>query len=254
MSSLYHIQQDLEAILYEIEENDGEITDELAEQLAITEDELKTKLESYVHTINTYNAFVDECKAEKTRINNLQNVRKNRVERLKKAVLDAVLLYGGTGRAGNKVIELPTLRLSTRSSKEVEIDTTRIEYFIRTFKSYLNELYLNGVIYIGEDVSLKNILDEVNKRCKQYEDNWVDFTLNDLTTLKVTISTTDTIYNLMRDRTKFIEGLVQHDIYAEISNATTKEDIKKGIEKSQISDTSPITIGNIKINQNLQIK
>ena len=47
MASIYNITTELEDIFLELEENGGELTPELAERLAITQDNLKSKLDSY---------------------------------------------------------------------------------------------------------------------------------------------------------------------------------------------------------------
>lgn len=47
MASIYNITTELEDIFLELEENGGELTPELEERLTITQDNLKSKLDSY---------------------------------------------------------------------------------------------------------------------------------------------------------------------------------------------------------------
>ena len=48
MTNIYNITAELEDIFLELEENDGELTPELEERLAITQDNLKEKLNNYL--------------------------------------------------------------------------------------------------------------------------------------------------------------------------------------------------------------
>ena len=48
MASIYNITTELEDIFLELEENEGELTPELEKRLAITQESLKSKLDSYL--------------------------------------------------------------------------------------------------------------------------------------------------------------------------------------------------------------
>lgn len=52
MSNLFGIAQKYDYLVSQIEENDGEITEEIAEELAITESELEDKLRAYRQVID----------------------------------------------------------------------------------------------------------------------------------------------------------------------------------------------------------
>lgn len=52
MSNLFGIAQKYDYLVSQIEENDGEITEEIAEELAITESELEDKLRAYRQIID----------------------------------------------------------------------------------------------------------------------------------------------------------------------------------------------------------
>ena len=94
MASLYEINDRLVNIFNEIESNEGEVNDELYDALVITKEELDNKLDSYVKAIKSWSADADAIKTEKSKLNARQNVYKNRVERLKKAICVAVNNFG----------------------------------------------------------------------------------------------------------------------------------------------------------------
>lgn len=52
MSNLFGIAQKYDYLVSQIEENDGEITEEIAEELAIAESELEDKLRAYRQIID----------------------------------------------------------------------------------------------------------------------------------------------------------------------------------------------------------
>lgn len=253
MSSLYSIQEDILRIFNDVESNEGEITDEQYDALCIKQDELKSKLESYVKAIKSWEVDEKALKDEKKRFNDRQNVYKNRIERLKKAALDAVLMFGEHGKT-NMFIELPNFRIFTKESKAIEVDEQRINIFINAFESYVRELVDAGILYAGKDVDLQGILDVINANViAEQGESFEPYTINDLIALKLNISQTASVYDL------FKSGLAlnlygKEPIYTHIENATTKDDWKVIISSANIAKTSIPTMAKEVINQSLQIK
>ena len=253
MSSLYQISEDILRIFNDVENNEGEITDEQYDALIIKQEELKTKLNDYVKAIKSWEVDEKALKDEKKKFNDRQNVFKNRIERLKKAALDAVLTFGEHGKT-NMFIELPTCRLFSKSSTAVEVDEARIRIFMEEFERYIRELVNADVLYAGKDVDLQGILNAINANCKASQgDDFIPFTLNDLITLKINISQTASVYDL------FKSGLAlnlygKEPIYTKMEETTTKEDWKTIIESSKSTGTDAPTMAKIVINQSLQIK
>ena len=68
MSNIFDIEKSLYLILNEIEENGGELTPELEEQLSISEDEFKAKVESYTNVIKELSSEMSLIKEEQARI------------------------------------------------------------------------------------------------------------------------------------------------------------------------------------------
>lgn len=253
MASLYNISEDILRIFADVEANDGEITDEQYEQLTIHQEELKTKLDGYVKAIKEFENDANLCKDEKKRINDRQSVYKNRVERLKYAVLNAVLEFGEEGKS-NKFIELPTCRLSTRKSASVEVDKDRIDKFMREFERYVRELVDSGVMYTGEDVDLQGLLSAINANCIAiYSDDFEPFDIADLTTMKITISQTASVYDLFR-RGGALALYGKEPIHTTMREDTPLDDWKTKIQIAKEHDMSIPTIAGIKYKDNLQIK
>lgn len=253
MASLYQISEDILRIFNDVESAEGEITDEQYDALCIKQEELKEKLDSYVKAIKSWEVDEKALKDEKKRFNDRQNVFKNRIERLKKAALDAVLTFGEQGKS-NMFIELPNFRLFSRSSKSVEVDENRIKIFMEEFERYVRELVSSDILYFADDVDLQGILDAINANCKASQgDDFKEFTIADLLTIKINISQTASVYELFKTGNA-LRLYGTEPIHTKIEECTTKEDWKNSIESSDMFSTEPPTMAKIVINNSLQIR
>ena len=254
MASLYNISTDILRIFENVENNEGEITDEEYDSLIIKQEELKTKLDSYVKAVKEFNASAAFCKTEKKSIDDRKKVYENRVIRLKKAMLDAVNNFGEDGK-NNKFIELDSCRLYTKSSVAVNVDEDRVNLFISHFEKFLRDIVNGDVLYTGADVDLQGILDVINANIKaEQEYGFVPFTLNDLTTFKIGIKTTATIYELFRNHKNAILEYAHNPFSSEISNETAKDDWKTIINVANEQGTAKPTMAEIIKNESLIIK
>lgn len=251
MASLYKIQEELINLFVEIENNDGEVTDEQLELLNVKEEELSKKLDDYHKAIQSWKADIDSCKLEEKRINSVRKKYENRISRLKNHMLDAVNMFGENGKT-NKFIELPTVRIYTKNSKSVEIDETRINILISTMRQYIIELYKNDVLYVGNDVDFAGILQAINAIViAEQGETFKPFTLDDLALLEVDITYTDTFVHAFLKHKSVLELIGNDYINVTIKNNTLKDSIKQRIE---IVGQDVITIGKIVENQSLQMK
>nr|DAL19982.1 MAG TPA_asm: resistance protein [Bacteriophage sp.] len=254
MASLYNISSEILRIFENVENNEGEITDEEYNSLVIKQEELKTKLDCYVKAVKEFNASAAFCKTEKKSIDDRKKVYENRILRLKKAMLDAVNNFGELGK-NNKFIELESCRLYTKASTAVNVDEDRVNLFMTHFEKFLREVVNGDVLYTGEDVDLQGILDVINANIKaEQEYGFVPFTLNDLTTFKIGIKSTATIYELFRSHKDAILEYAHNPFTAEISNETAKEDWKTIITVADEQGTAKPTMAELVKNESLIIK
>lgn len=250
-NSLYDISKDLLAIFNQIEEQDGEITEEQLKQLEITKDNLNNKLDAYHKAILSFKANSDECKAEVKRLRERQEMFSNRVDRLKDIVLNAVELFGNINKNGTKFIETATYRFSERNSKQCIINEERVNILIIAIERFIRELANAGVLYVGEDTDFKGILDSLNANCKaEYDEDFQPFTMQDLCNLKLKISIEDTIYNLFTKKYHFLEayGITPTST---LESAISKSEIKSNLE---IDINNTITIATLQNNKSLNVK
>lgn len=260
MANIFEIGDHLKAIFNELEENGGELTEELAADLEITQENFKDKIESYCQVITMYKSEVECCKEEKDRVNNIQKTKKNIIERIVERLLFAVQLYGETGKSGNKIINLPTRKLYTTSRTSVNENESRKGKLAYYLISYIKELNQNGVLELGEEVDINSLLEPINAIAKsEYEildefgntpvEEFIPYTLADLQAVKLDINTSISFYDLLTSHYK-IGYLIANDEIP-YSNTEVDKDIAKAILQD---DPSRLTVGELIKKDSLTIK
>lgn len=254
MASLYQIQEDILRIFNEVENSEGEITDEQYDALCIKQEEFKTKLDAYVKAIKSWEVDEKALKEEKQRFNNRQNVYKNRVQRLKQAALQAVLNFGEHGKT-NMFVELQSCRLFTRNSESVVMNEDRSKLLQDLVTNFIYEIESNGVAYYGSDVDLEGILSSINANGKaECGDDFVPFTMADLCNLKLTVSQTASIADLFK-RGDALHMIGDEFTYTNVERSIDANEAKTYIKASKEHKELPeVTIADIVVNQSLQIK
>ena len=113
MSSLYKINENMLYLLSVIEANEGELTDEVLQQLEINNEELQTKSESYLAVIKNREALNTQIDDEVKRLQAMKKANNNLVLRLKNSLLNAVNIFGA--------FEVGLVKFGTRKSTTVEV-------------------------------------------------------------------------------------------------------------------------------------
>lgn len=244
--SLFDIENKLQNIFNYIEENDGEITEELDEQLAIAREEYIKKGESYASVINMFKGYIAQIKEEQERLNRRKKVFENRITILENALFNAVQKFGP--------IKTAKFKIGTRKSTTTEIDFERATKFKNSVFNLAREIYENGVIAFGEDCDLQGIVDVVNANIKAEWDElrdgeWIPFTIDDLSVFKININSSSTISDLFTNKDGMLEAVLRNEVRFNIDNDLNKTELKNDLG---IRDN--ITIASIQPNVKLSIK
>lgn len=112
--SLYNIQSEYLALASALEQ--GEVTPEIEQQLAITEQALQTKAVGYAHIIQESEANIKVIKDEIARLQSLLKSEQGKADRLRSAIDNAMKMFGV------HEVRTPLVRLSFRKSKAVVAD------------------------------------------------------------------------------------------------------------------------------------
>jgi hypothetical protein len=121
MASLWQLTQEELSFISLMEENGGEVSDELLEELAIRRDNFQQKAEAYAKFILKLESESEQAADEIKRIQALKKSKDKTVDRLKETLLAALMLFGQEDSKGVRRYETPLAKLSTRKSVSVEI-------------------------------------------------------------------------------------------------------------------------------------
>lgn len=226
MSNIFEIQNELLAIEQELEENGGELTEELEQKLIITQETFKEKVRNYTNVIKMLENDTNLIKEEQARLKELCDRKNKTIDKLKSIIVTAIEQFGETKKSGTRYLNYGTGEISVRTTKAVVVDEELLEginKFISegqpwsvTFEAYLNELGLTP-----DDV--KNI--------------------NVTVTAKVPLNQIYTDNNC-----RFISSAFNIDSHS-VETTASKKNIKDDIEAGVASH-----IGVIKENKNICIK
>ena len=153
----------MQLIVNELIANGGELTDELQDQLQITESQMKQKASGYAQVIRAMKYDNDVVDAEIKRLQAIKKVRKNTTERLQNALSDAMQQFE------MDVIETPTTKISFRSSQSVEItDENAIDKQFKTqiITTKIDKMEIKRAIKGGATVDGAELITNKNLQIK----------------------------------------------------------------------------------------
>lgn len=266
MASLYDISIKLQTIIDNIEENGGEVTEEQMQELVITEDNFKEKLDEYRKAYSYISDRVAACKNEETRIKALRKSRENAATRIKNSMLDAVLQFGSVTKSGTKCVELDTCKLSTRKSSSIIVDKNLIQILKDISISILNTLYdndalENNAISISKDEFIdtlnRKFVDDYPYESKDCMDKYGHlFTEDDLFSVKFNITFNVTISNLLTNAYNDVTiAFLNHYAETGSDDKTLMIDDSSATDfKYYLDENSNIVVASKEINENLTIR
>lgn len=143
--SLFIVQNELLDLVNAIEEAGGECTPEQYEQLTISRAELQQKGLNYVHYIKKLESDLELAKVYEDQVKSFKQRKEKLIERLKDALLDAVLINGD--------IETDIFKIATRKSESIQvIDENEIPmcYYTSKMVRTLDKVKIKEAIKSGE--------------------------------------------------------------------------------------------------------
>lgn len=161
MANIYNIQQYLFSIFDELEENGGELTPELEEQLNITQEQFKSKIKDYSNVVKMLETDITAIKEEKARLSDLQKSKEKNIERLKKIMVEAIENFGDTTKSGGKYVDYGTGKVSVRNSQAIEVEEDSVNRFVNRLITSLkwhnenNQLH-NGLVDPSDIIAFAN--------------------------------------------------------------------------------------------------
>ena len=178
MTNIYNIQQSLFSIFDELEENGGELTPELEEQLNITQEQFKSKIKDYSNVIKMLESDIVAIKEEKARLSDLQKSKEKNIERLKKIMVEAIENFGDTTKAGGKYVDYGTGKVSVRNSQAIEVEEDSVNRFVNRLITSLKWYNENNQLHNGL-VDPIDVIAFANSKTQEEEDDNVEVDVYD---------------------------------------------------------------------------
>ena len=231
MVSIYNIQQNLLDIFNQIEENYGEITPELEEQLNISKDEFEDKIKSYTCVIHQLESDLCAIKEEKARLDSIKKSKEKTIESLKRIMVEAIQLFGNTSKSGTKFIDYGTGKVSLRKSESIEIDDDKLKVFTNRFISYFSWLRYQNT-FDQTEFDCKEITDYCNQaHGNDFDEDTIlpDFTEDDMAKIQADLDFRISLKDIISTE----EG---RNLMRAILNYNTSVSAKPVIDKKALKD------------------
>ena len=163
MASLWQLTQEELSFIALMEENGGEVNDEIMQELAIRKDNFKHKAEAYAKFILKLESEADQAAAEIKRIQALKKAKENTVGRLKETLLAALMVFTEEDAKGIRRYETPLAKLSTRKSQAVEVlDEQLIPADFWVIKKEVSKSTITQAIKDGAEVPGAQLKDNIS--------------------------------------------------------------------------------------------
>ena len=159
--TLFEITGDALAIYENLEENGGELTEELNELLVINESELQSKGKAYLEVIGENESYLDRVDLEIKRLQGLKKSRKSLVENLKFRLSEAQAVFGD--------FEIGLQTITTRKSESIEVEdinTLPKEYKVVKVTESADKKALKEAIKRGEVIEGVTLKQNANLKIK----------------------------------------------------------------------------------------
>ena len=151
--NLFNINEEMFRLHQQIEENGGELTPELEEQLPITEHEREQKCESYVSVIRQLKSKSQLIKDEAKRLLDAARTYDKTVERLEDNLLSSIVQLGA--------VKTNFVSISTRRNKSVEIsDDAELPLQYQRVKIEVNKTLIREALESGIDIPGASIVEK----------------------------------------------------------------------------------------------
>ena len=155
--NLFNIESDYLKLMDQIQEADGEITEELAEQLKINEAQLQGKSIAYLSVIKSVEAFNMQIDDEIKRLQQMKKTRTNLIGRLKDRLLEAVNLFGEFTSGTHK--------FGTRKSSTIEVENVNAlpqQYKVVKVTEQADKAELKRAIKDGVEIPGVELVEKLN--------------------------------------------------------------------------------------------
>ena len=151
--NLFNLTQSELAFIAQMEENGGEVTDEILEDIAIRRENWHDKAAGYSRLILQLDSDVDVLSAEIKRLQAIKKAKENTSSRLRENLLGALIVFEQEDAKGIRRFQTNFATISTRKSQAVEIlDETELPEGFWIVKKEVSKSAISSALKAGEEV------------------------------------------------------------------------------------------------------
>lgn len=172
--NIFQLAYEFQDIVDQLEENGGEITPEIEEQLDINQASINHKVEAFTQVIHQLESDIEAIKNEAKRLADLKKRKEATIESVKKLILYAIDMFGETAKSGTKFIDFGTGKVSTRKSESLDIN---VEAYNELANDIKHIICWAGFINQPEtvDLSIDNLLTQLSEnRNEAYGEDYIN--------------------------------------------------------------------------------
>lgn len=100
--NIFQLEQEYLSLMTELEENGGELTDELVKRLEVNSSNFASKMDNYANVIALLEGNSKIIEDEIERLSELKKSNENSIASMKKVMITALELFGEVGKTGNR--------------------------------------------------------------------------------------------------------------------------------------------------------
>ncbi len=234
--NIYQIKQEFLSIFDELEENGGELTDELEKQLAITQESFKDKIEAYTNVIKLLNSDIDNIKVEQKRLKDFADRKQKVIDRLKSVVIDAIEEFGDTKKSGVKYVDYGTGEVSIRRTKSVDVDKAIVDEIAKAVELVAYDARSTNQLDVADRLNPDTIIQFVATETKDDDDNVIGgYIVNedDLRHTNIELSVKVPLADLIDGKAyPIIREMAKNSVNFNAVASVPKSDIKKELEEN----------------------
>lgn len=255
MNNIFNIKTEFFDIFNELEENGGELTPELEEQLAITQESFKEKIKDYTEYIKSLNADNKAIDEEIARLRDLKASKKKTIDRVTEIMVDSIELFGDTAKSGVKFVDFGTGKVSIRTTSAVEVDDDSVNGIVDSYRSVISALLFQNQLNVVDEID-ENLLAQTAKEHTIHEGEEeykspISFTEEDLKAFDGKVTFKTKFINLLKGKhLKALKTIIDACGEPELEASVSKTDLKNLLK----DETNNLTMCRTIKNKNISIK
>ena len=226
--NIFEIEQDLLSIFDEIEENEGELTPELEEKLAITQENFKNKVKSYINLIKIKEGELITISSELDRLKKFGESKAKLITKLQNIIIQAINKFGDTTPKGGKFFDYGTGKVNIRKTQIVGINDELIKFIGSELLHELNVRKEINQLNVLPPITKEELLANLNT-----DETPFGITSDDLDNIKFDISVEVNLNDILTDNNfEFIKQAIYLSPKFKLSSKVSKTELKSKLKEN----------------------